>query len=681
MSTDNTMTRLSNQLVRNLKNVGEPSVSPDASKLAYTLSWIDQEQLQTRSQIIVRALSDGTEHKFTQGPNDNNSKISPSGNYLASLRSTQTSHIQQTTTINQNEAGEVSDNPRSHRQLWLIPTDGGEAWQLSHVEGDIFSYSWSPDSASIAFSARVQKSRTSLDSQPQAIDITELDYRHDTLGLKGEWRFHIFSANLASNETLQLTGGDWDDTSPVWSPDGSSIAFISSRLENRRLRSGTEAYVISSQGGEPQLWSGHLGGIGALAWAPNGDRLLALASEYPGYMVIWQSWLYFLKPHSKPIRLSDDSFRPNVAFPSWAESAEIRWQENGDILLLGDHRGESYLYRVSENTGTAQQLLGGGCQSNSLSLDFGSRIAVIGSSNPKLPSYLDCYELGSEPRLLNRIDQHNQAYLDEKVLGSMRRSTVRRGDVELDCRMFLPPDFDSSGKYPLILDVHGGPNGAFYDSFSSWQQLLSSNGFLVLAVNPRGSSTYGNDFMESVIGDWGGEDYLDLMATVNEFRQLKYVDSNRLGIHGYSYGGYMTSWIIGQTNLFKSAVVGAPCTDLFAMYGTSDIGITFGEAQWDSNPEDDRDATLQAFAERLLSRSPITYAPSVETPVLLLHGETDLRCPITQSEAYFTILKRLDKTVEFVRFPDCSHLFLRYGPTVLKEEYLKRTIEWFQRYL
>jgi dipeptidyl aminopeptidase/acylaminoacyl peptidase len=675
MSADNAMNLLSHQVVRNLKSVGEPCISPDASKLAYTLSWIDQEQLQTRSQIIMRDLSDGTEHKFTRGPNDINAKFSPSGNYLAFLRPTQTS------TINQNETGEVSDDPQNHRQLWVIPTDGGEASQLSHVEGDIFSYSWSNDSESIAFSARVNKSRIKLDSQPQAIHITELDYRHDTLGWKGEWRFHIFSANVATMETQQLTDGDWDDTSPVWSPDGSSIAFISSRLENRRLRSGTEAYVISNQGGEPQLWSGHLGGIGALAWSPNGDRLLALASEYPGYMVIWQSWLYFLEPHSKPIRLSDDSFRPNVAFPSWAESAEIRWQESGDILLLGDHRGESYLYQVSENTGTAHQLLGGGCQSNSLSIDSQSNIAVIGSSNPNLPSYLDCYQLGPNPRLLTRIDQHNQKYLDKTALGSMHRSTVRRSNVELDCRLFLPPDFDSSGTYPLILDVHGGPNGAFYDSFSAWQQLLSSNGFLVLAVNPRGSSTYGNDFMESVIGDWGGEDYLDLMATVDDFRQLTYVDSNRLGIHGYSYGGYMTSWIIGQTNLFKSAVVGAPCTDLFGMYGTSDIGITFGEAQWNSNPEDESDATQPAFAERLLSRSPITYAPSVETPVLLLHGESDLRCPITQSEAYFTILKRLGKTVEFVRFPDCSHLFLRYGPTVLKEEYLKRTIEWFQRYL
>ena len=253
------------------------------------------------------------------------------------------------------------------------------------------------------------------------------------------------SANVATLETRQLTEGDWDDTSPLCSPVGSSIAFISSRLENRRLRSGTEAYVISNQGGEPQLWSGHLGGIGALAWAPNGDRLLALASEYPGYMVIWQSWLYFLEPHSKPVRLSDDSFRPNVAFPSWAESAEIRWQESGDILLLGDHRGESYLYQVSENKGTAQQLLGGGCQSNSLSLDSRSNIAVIGSSNPNLPSYLDCYELGSKPKLFARIDQHNHAYLSKKMLGSMHRSIVRRGDVKPDCRLFLPPDFDSSG--------------------------------------------------------------------------------------------------------------------------------------------------------------------------------------------------------------------------------------------
>ena len=224
-----------------------------------------------------------------------------------------------------------------------------------------------------------------------------------------------------------------------------------------------------------------------------------------------------------------------------------------------------------------------------------------------------------------------------------------------------------------VLDIHGGPNSAFYDAFNLPQQVLATAGFVVLAVNPRGSTTYGNAFTMAVLGDWGGEDYQDLMAAVDAVASRPYVDDTRLGVHGYSYGGYMSSWIIGHTSRFKAAVVGAPCIDLPSMYGTSDIGVSFGEVQW-------RGTRWEAMAQAV-ERSPLTYAPAVETPVLLLHGEADLRCPIEQGEQYFVALKRHGKEVEFVRFPDCSHLFLRVGHPKMREEYLRRMLAWFQRYL
>ena len=177
----------------------------------------------------------------------------------------------------------------------------------------------------------------------------------------------------------------------------------------------------------------------------------------------------------------------------------------------------------------------------------------------------------------------------------------------------------------------------------------------------------------AVLGDWGGEDYEDLMASVDQVCQRPYVDSGRLGVHGYSYGGYMTSWAVGHTNRFKAAVAGAPCINLMSMYGTSDIGISFGESQWGGSIAD--------AADRMLERSPLTYAAEVNTPVLLLHGDADARCPIGQSEEYFTALRRLDKVVEFVRFPGCSHSFPRMAHAKLREEYLTRTLGWFNKYL
>ena len=163
------------------------------------------------------------------------------------------------------------------------------------------------------------------------------------------------------------------------------------------------------------------------------------------------------------------------------------------------------------------------------------------------------------------------------------------------------------------------------------------------------------------------------MAAVDEVAARPYVDGNRLGVHGYSYGGYMSAWIVGQDHRFKAAVVGAPCIDLYSMYGTSDIGVSFGEDQWGGNPVD--------AAQKLIERSPIAYAANVNTPVLLLHGEADLRCPVSQSEEYFVLLKRLGKEVEFARFPGCNHVFLRMGHPKMREEYLARTLAWFQRWV
>ena len=570
----------------------------------------------------------------------------------------------------------------------MIPTAGGESRPLSSVtalSGDIIDYAWSPDGQSIVFSADVPAAtggeKGEPETQPRVSEVRHLHYRHDTLGWRGDSHFHLFLADVTSGETTQLTDGDWDDTGPVWSPDGSNIAFISGRQEDRDIRAGTEAYVISPSGGEPQLWSEGLAGVGVLAWSPHSDGLVAVASESPGYMVVWQGWLYILKPGSPPQCLTDDSFRPCLGFPPWSRSPEIRWTQDGRILLLGDCRGESYLYQVSAATGEATTLLGGGCQSTDLTLDAGSEMAAVLSSSPGAPAELRCYSLTPTFQPPGRPGQHNREYLQQHPTAGLERFTVSRGDHQLDCRLFLPPDFDPSIQYPMVLDIHGGPNGAFYDSFLSWQQLLATNGYLLLAVNPRGSSTYGEDFMMAVLDDWGGEDYLDLMEAVDRLAERPYVDESRLGVHGYSYGGYMASWIVGQTSRFRAAVVGAPCIDLFSMYGTSDIGVTFGEAQWNSDLSLLDGQPLDQLALKLLRRSPITYAPAVETPVLLLHGEADLRCPIGQSEAYFTVLKRLGKVVEMVRFPGCSHLFLRLGHPRLREEYLARTLSWFQKYL
>jgi len=636
-----------------LVGVTDPHLTPDGKRLAFVRSWIDREAMEGRSHIMLMSISDGHSEAFTRGLHDSSPRFSPDGRFLAFLR----------------------PDDKQQRQIWLIPLQGGEARQLTHVSVGVVEFSWSPEAMRLVFVADVDPDRLpeghDAKKDPRVKVIRHLRYRYDTLGWRGNAHRHLFLIDASGGEARQLTDGDWDDLSPLWSPDGRYIAFISGRRAERDIRGYSEAYAVPASGGEPTCWSGELYSIGALAWSPDSRRLLAVASDDPKGSAAYQGWPFVLEAAQAPRRLTDDSFRPATGFYPIMSAPELRWTTDGRIFLIGDAQGESAVYELPAPGGSPRLLAGGGFQAAAQTLDQAARRLVLAATPPDSPGAL--YMVETSGGALQLLVDDNRDYLAQHPPARLEKFSIQRQGLAIECRLWLPPDFVPSQRYPLVLDIHGGPNSAFYDAFNLTQQVLATAGFLVLAVNPRGSTTYGQAFTMAVLGDWGGEDYQDLMAAVDAVASRSYVDTTRLGVHGYSYGGFMTSWIIGHTPRFRAAVVGAPCIDLPSMYGTSDIGVSFGEVQWHGT-------RWEALA-LALERSPLTYAPAVETPVLLLHGEADLRCPIEQSEQYFVALKRHGKVAEFVRFPDCSHLFLRVGHPKMREEYLRRVLEWFQHHL
>ena len=640
------------ELVYELVSVASPSLSPDGGRLAFVRSQVDRESMETRSQIVVLDVVSGESAPFTGGKSDSGPRFSPDGRHLAFVRP--------------DDAGKS--------QMWTMPTDGGEARKLTDVDGGITDIAWSPDSGALAFVSDVDPDRSPDDhdpkKEPRVSVVRRIRYRADGLGWRGDAFRHIFVVDRESGETRQLTDGEGDDSAPAWSPDGSAIAFVSDRRSDRETATHSDVYVAPASGGAPELKSQGLSSVAALCWSPSGDAMAVVGSDDDLAGAGWQSWLFVIEPGRNPRKLTDDSISPAGGYAPLVPAPEMRWTDDGCISFIADARGESAIYQADAGTGDLRKVTGGGLMSQ-VSFDADAKSAVALTTPPDSAGDLRSVDMTSGA--IVQLTDFNRKYFEQRPPARLEKFTHSRNGFEIESRVLLPPDFDPASRYPLVLDIHGGPHGVFSDSFSPQQQVLATAGYIVLAVNPRGSSTYGTDFMKAVLGDWGGEDYLDIMSAVDIVCERDYVDESRLGITGYSYGGFMSSWIIGHDTRFKAAVVGAPCINLSSMYGTSDIGVRFGEVQWGGKRWD----ALDAFLEH----SPLTYAPNVETPALLMHGEDDHRCPIEQSEQYFVTLKRLGKEVEFVRFPGSSHGFVRTGHPRLREEYLSRLLGWMNKYI
>lgn len=639
-----------------IKTANQPSIRPDGSAVLYTVSRFERDQpLEKKDVWFQSLLNEGGESQPTLLlKNAHGAQWSPDGLRIAFIR----------------------DDDNDVEQIWTCAADGSEQTQLTHHEQTVDVFSWSPDGSRIAYRADVRtEPEPESDLAPRVT--RSVRYRQDGHGWRGDSFRQLFVVEVESGKTHRLTGDEAEHGPPAWSPDGTKIAYLSDQGPFRDTTLRNEVYVVSSSGGEAERWSGGLFMSDAVTWSPDGKRIAVIGAEQVeqvgGHGLICQGWIYLLEPGSYPQRLTDDSLRPISGgnIPLGAGTPKMRWVTDRQIFFVADARGESFICSVDTENKNLRRITGG--KEQIIDWDVLPEHDTAVTASATLEGTGELYAVDTHHGEHHQLTHLNDRYFAEHPPARLERIDVKSEGREIDVRVWLPPDLDPSRSYPVLLDVHGGPHSNFYDAFYPVHQVGATNGYIVVAPNPRGSSSYGLEFAKAVHGDWGGGDYVDVMAALTSVLRRPYADESRIVLHGSSYGGYMASWAVGHSDRFKAAVIGAPVTDLPSFYGTSDIGVPFSEVQFGG--------PLSKNMPWYVRHSPITYADSVDTPVLLIHGEDDHRVLIDQSEQYFVALKRAGKNVEFVRMPQTSHGIFRAKHGPIREEYFRRMLSWFGRFL
>lgn len=649
--------------IMRLKSVGGVALSPDGGTVLYTISAWEHpnargdtalgDRHERRSHVWRVPASGGTPRQLTYGERGESQPTwSPDGKTIAFVTA--------------RGAGTGDDAPRA--QIWLLPADGGEARQLTTARDGVSGYVWSPDGARIAFTTtdtltREQEAKRRRRDDPQ---VYEDDFRLS----------HIWVVDVASGKATKVTSGAFTVGGGInWSPDGSRIAFSAKPTPMIRDER-TDAYVVEvatqrldkiTSGGDAES---------APQFSPDGARLVytmlphEFAPHKNGIMprTLRNAKLVMYDLASRTLtNLGRPDFDVSPGQPRWSPDGQQIWFTASDRVYQS-----LYAYDLSAKNYSkrSKDVLVGGL---SPSKD-GSTMAMI-LDTPDWPA--EVYVQQGATWAPKRITNTN-AWVAERVLGESRVITWKSKDGrEVEGVLLLPVGYQQGQRVPLLVSAHGGPTSAHTNGFkagTSPGQTYAARGWAVLYPNPRGSTGYGEWWMHANTQDWGGGDYRDIMTGVDALIARGIADSSKMAFEGWSYGGYMTSWVVSQTGRFKAAMMGAGLPSLLSMAGTTDIpgyiNTFFGQPQYDGS-------IVNANIRKYLERSGISYSDKVTTPLLILHGGSDERVPIGQPMEFYRALKDRGKTTELVFYPREGHGLSEYYHQL---DRMKREYEWMAKF-
>ncbi len=644
-----------------IRAVSDPQISPDGKRIAFVHTTVDYEKDEYVSDVWMADARTGASVQFTSGRGkDKGPRWSPDGRRLLF-----------TSTLPAKE-GEEKKKP----QLYVIAVAGGEARKLTDLKLGVETPKWSPDGRQILFVSPTRPEEAKGDVK----HITRLGYKYNGRGFYQGVFKHAFTIPPTGGKPKQVTKGEYEVEAADWI--GGSILLVANMDPNADREGYDHLYRVEAKGEPRRLTEGNWNiagaqsGMAGIEPSPDGKQIAFVGHDYRRGGATKQD-IWVMPAEGGVPRKVTAGFEPDLGVKlssdvrvSSGDSTPV-WHRDGHIYFTSNFAGVSSLNRVNPDGGKVERLLGEVDASvEAWSLNGEGDLAYTTLATTK-PSDLWIKVAGKTKQLTD----FNRKLCQGLDLRPHERFEFRSsGGHAVEGWIMKPSGFKKGRKYPMAVEIHGGPRGVFGNALMHEHQLLAGNGYAVMYINPWGSGGYAEEFQAGLPGHYGEQDYADIMEAVDHcIKAYDWVDGERLACLGGSYGGYMTNWIVTQTTRFKAAVTMRSISNWISFFGTSDIGWTFGKREMLGTPWENEEA--------FMAKSPIRYVKNVKTPTLVLHSEEDYRCPIEQGEQFYTALKYLGVPTEFVRFPGENHELSRSGKPKHREARLEHVLRWFKTYL
>ncbi|MGB6449935.1 MAG: S9 family peptidase [Steroidobacteraceae bacterium] len=648
LSTPALATRYTADDLIRITQVSDPQISPDGKSIVVVVGHPNLKTDKYDSELVLVDIATHSQRVLTHDRVVGGyPRWSPSGDRIAFI---------------------AEDSDRKP-QVYILPMNGGDSLQLTHSAGAVTQFAWKPDGSAIAYAA--EDAEPKREGEAKFLDAFEVG-DNDSLVHGASQPTHIWLIASSGGDAKRLTSGTWSlpvsfppgsPASPInWSPDGKQIVFVKAISPLSGDAEHTQIGLLDAATGQFHPLTGR-----------------ATLESYPLISPDGASVAYWYSQHGKPWFENEIRVVSATGSGDRSQTKEIDrniervlWTADSKSLLVGANDATTLGLWLKPLDGPARRIkLGNLTPSSAFWVDINlgpqNQLALTGSTPDRAAELYYLPTLDSAPVRLTDFN----ASLDSLERGRSETVTWQSDKRELDGVLTYPPDFASSKKYPLVLYIHGGPGAASKETLNPFVQYLAAQGWVVFEPNYRGSDNMGNGFYASIYKDAGAGPGRDVMAGIAMLEQRGFIDSTRMAVSGWSYGGYMTTWLLGHYNVWKAAVAGASVTDWVAMYTIGDANVMISD-QVGGSPY--VGGNMKSYRDQ----SPITFAPNIHAPTLILHDTGDVRVPIANSYELYRALKDNGVTTEFLAYPISGH-----GPRdpIRARDVRRRWVEWLAQYL